>query len=399
MSDSRSALLAKEEKFEATQRNNTNFNQIVGNSVVDANSNKYKINLKSFPGDIQSDPSLLHYINFAINVRGKSKYNRGDRLYRVDKDPNGAGLTSDELSSSFDNILVLGGAAAGAVAGAKAGQNIDRIIPGRTPGTAAGQAGRAAAGSVIKGLAGGLGALGGAALGSLVADITNSSDTLSPDNTYRISDSITLHLQERPSVKYSAQYANKDLGTLAGILGVTGGNSLSESLNNATNMSGEIASAALLGLAKLPSIFGGTDVKSILSARAGVNLNPFREVLFEAIDFRSFSFNHRFMPKSNAETQMVQSIIKLFKFHMHPELSTNRLFFIYPAEFQITYFFKNQENKYFHKFTPCVLTDMQVSYGGEQFSSFKDGAPNEINLALTFRETEILTKEKIIQGY
>jgi hypothetical protein len=42
---------------------------------------------------------------------------------------------------------------------------------------------------------------------------------------------------------------------------------------------------------------------------------------------------------------------------------------------------------------------MDVNYGGEQFSSFRDGAPTEINMSLTFRELEILTKKMVQEGY
>jgi hypothetical protein len=43
---------------------------------------------------------------------------------------------------------------------------------------------------------------------------------------------------------------------------------------------------------------------------------------------------------------------------------------------------------------------MQVEYGGEQFSSFSSGAPTEINLTLSFRELELITKESIkSRGY
>jgi hypothetical protein len=83
---------------------------------------------------------------------------------------------------------------------------------------------------------------------------------------------------------------------------------------------------------------------------------------------------------------------------MHPELSPNKLFFIYPSEFEIRYFFKNDENHYFHKIGTCALTDMQVDYGGEQFSSFEDGAPTEIGLSLTFRELEQVTTQGVQYG-
>jgi hypothetical protein len=38
---------------------------------------------------------------------------------------------------------------------------------------------------------------------------------------------------------------------------------------------------------------------------------------------------------------------------------------------------------------------MHVEYGGDQFASFSNGAPVEINLTLSFRELELITKETI----
>ena len=105
------------------------------------------------------------------------------------------------------------------------------------------------------------------------------------------------------------------------------------------------------------------------------------------------------MPKSDWEANAVQDIIKLFKFHMHPEISQNKLFFIYPSEFEITYFYGGSQNQYFHKFKPCVLESLDVTYGGDQYSSFFNGKPTEVNLSLVFRETEILTKQQIKDGY
>ena len=80
-------------------------------------------------------------------------------------------------------------------------------------------------------------------------------------------------------------------------------------------------------------------------------------------------------------------------------MSESKLFFIYPSEFQITYRFGSSENGYFHKFAPCALESMEVNYGGEQFSSFADGYPTEVNMTLTFRELEIMTKKMIDKGY
>lgn len=376
------------------------FIEKVGDTVTTSSRTKYDINVIRFPETLGTDPSLQHYVSFAINIRGKSKYTiDSDRLFTITREP-GASLTPEEISAAGKGLTTIAGAALGGVLGNKLGAAIVDKIKNRAAASGNKTLANAIAKKAVDVAAKTGGTVAGAAAGGAIAyGVINSLDLLKPDVSYRISDVIALHLEEKPSVKYSATYANKDLGTLAGVIGQTGSNDLSGALSKATEMSGEVAAAAVMGLAKLPSMFGGTDVKAVLSAGTKTAMNPFREVLFEAIDFRTFNFKYRLMPKNERESKEIYNIIRLFKFHMHPELSKNRLFFIYPAEFQITYFFRNRENKYFHRFAPCVLTDMQVDYGGEQFSSFKDGAPGEVNLTLTFRETEILTKEKIIQGY
>ena len=39
------------------------------------------------------------------------------------------------------------------------------------------------------------------------------------------------------------------------------------------------------------------------------------------------------MPKSQQETEKIRAIINQFKKHMHPEISSGKLFYIYPSEF------------------------------------------------------------------
>jgi hypothetical protein len=145
--------------------------------------------------------------------------------------------------------------------------------------------------------------------------------------------------------------------------------------------------------------FGSAGLGDIAQLSAKVRTNPFREVFFEGVDYRQFNFRYRFMPKDRTESQAVYNIIQTFKEHMHPELSKGGYFYIYPSEFEIVYYYKNKENPYFNRISQCALTDMSVDYGGEQFASFLDGSPTEINITLSFRELELLTKDSIKQGY
>jgi len=339
--------------------------------------NKFNVNVTQYPSDLQSAPNLQHYVLFNINVRGKSKFNEKKVLFETKRDPNSANLSADQLASPAVRGTTY------AAAGAAAGVAVTSLVSGAA--AAFGKTGATA--KVVSKVAGGA---SGVAVGAAMAN----SDILKKDTTYRISDAIALYVDGPPTVKYSMNYANKELGTL---LGVLSGSVLDG--QSAMKGAGETAAALGASLAKLPGAFGAADVGAALSASSGTSLNPFKETVFESVDFRSFSFKYKFFPKNRSESDAVYNIINTFKFHMHPEMSTGKLFFIYPSEFNITYYFGSEENDYFHKFATCALESMDVSYGGEQFSSFRDGSPTEINMTLTFRELEILTKNMIQDGY
>ena len=350
-----------------------------------SDENKFKVNIAQYPSDLQTADNLQHYILFNINIRGKSKFNQEKTQFEVKKNPDSANLSPDQLASGPIRVITAG------AAGVAAGVAVSSLAKGATKafGLTGGK------NPIIDESAVNVGAnVIGVAAGAAVGIAVNQADILQPDTTYRISEAIALYVDGPPTVKYSMNYANKELGTLLGVL--------SGSVIDSQGFgAGSVEAGAAIGasLAKLPGAFGVADLGSALSVSSGTALNPFRETVFESVDFRSFAFKYKFYPKNKTESEAVYNIINTFKFHMHPEMSEGKLFFIYPSEFNITYYFGNVKNPYFHKFTTCVLESMDVTYGGEQFSSFKDGSPTEINMSLTFRELEVLTKSMINQGY
>ena len=90
----------------------------------------------------------------------------------------------------------------------------------------------------------------------------------------------------------------------------------------------------------------------------------------------------------------------MFKLHMHPEFKdTNKFLYIYPSEFDITYYSNGAENTSIHKHTSCVLTEMNINYTpNSQFTTFADGTPTQINVMMTFRELAQLDKDMISGG-
>ncbi len=137
-----------------------------------------------------------------------------------------------------------------------------------------------------------------------------------------------------------------------------------------------------------------------VSAATGLAFNPRKEQVFKGVDFRTFQIEYQFFPRSSTESRNILNIIKMFKLHMHPEFKdTNKFLYIYPSEFDITYYSNGTENTSIHKHTSCVLTEMTINYTpNSQFTAFADGTPTQINMQLTFRELAQLDKQMVAGG-
>ena len=200
---------------------------------------------------------------------------------------------------------------------------------------------------------------------------------------------------------YGVQYDGEDLGTLVGF---AAGGSMTDMVDG-NLMNPDLGRAALLTAARVPgaigNIFGANlDAASALQVGTATAPNPFREQVFRNVQTREFVFEYTFLPQSANEAKNVRDIIKQFKFHMHPEISKDGLFYVYPSTFDISYLFNGtKENPNLHKISTCVLENMEVDYGGQGWHTFGDGMPTEINMRLKFRELEVMTKERIEKGY
>jgi hypothetical protein len=353
----------------------------------------YNINNLSYPTGVSSDPDKLHYVCFFINMRGKSQIFANDNL-----DPKmGQSATTSENRldpTKMGRAAVLGGAAMGGLAGLSLGKTAGKAV------YAAGGKSNLAATAVQ--------VVGGAAvavLGAAVADFA-----VRPDTTYRISDVITLHLPHAPKVSYGASYADIELG--AGIGALSGGSSAVDATKEGISveaMKATVLAASAVGAGKAAAImtakFGGAPVSGEQVTAAtqlaeGQSINPFREVLFKNMSFRRHSFNYTFMPKSKDESDNIFNILKTFRYHMHPELSSGSLYMIHPSEFVIQLYFDGNENTNFPKMATCALETCDIQYGdGTRFSSFYDGSATEISMNLVFRELSSLTKADINNGY
>lgn len=147
------------------------------------------------------------------------------------------------------------------------------------------------------------------------------------------------------------------------------------------------------------------NAQALAEMELGYIANPHQANVFQGVQFRDFTYSFVFQPRNSAESVEIQNIIYKFKYHMlpssnDPKYHTATRFWFYPENFVIGLF--SPSDRYLFKISTCVLKSMTVDYAGEcQTPSFftGTGAPVDVRLSLTFRETEILTKERIAEGY
>ena len=151
---------------------------------------------------------------------------------------------------------------------------------------------------------------------------------------------------------------------------------------------------------------GMTGVKELYEMRVGKVFSNRMEVAFTGLEKRKFNYTFKMTPRSQKEAEEIRAIIFAFKSNMLPELDGDyekgrRM--IVPNTFDISYMYNGSENPYLHKISTCVLKSLQVSDGGDRYKTFDsqgDGAPPvDTSISLGFTELEIITRERVHEGY
>ena len=230
--------------------------------------------------------------------------------------------------------------------------------------------------------------------------------------TVRMNTAITLYMPPSVSVSYGANYTDTEIGAAAAVGAqayqdiVSGGKGVLETANKSLKALGpEIGDGmirkALGAIDMIPGLEGAMEV---VEMQRGFIKAPRMELAFKGIPKRSFQYDFKMIPKSAAEAEEIQKIIKGFKLNMLPEMvegKANRL--TMPNTFDIQYMYNGKDNSYLHKISTCVLETMSVVYGGDRYKTFEansNGAPPvEVQITLGFKEMDLITRELANQGF
>ena len=231
----------------------------------------------------------------------------------------------------------------------------------------------------------------------------------------RTNDAIVLYMPPQVVLNTIATYKESELGTMLGMGLDAAENNRAAQLQGGANAAGiqgfkdvmRMGAEQAKKLAKTAFAQSGNDIVGAEQKMKNLAENNFMEVMFSGLGFRKFSYTWKFSPKSPEESAEVDKIIRTFRFHMLPEKKGKSLgrYYVLPAEFDIFYMFRGEENTWMNKVTSAVCINCDVNYTPNGYQTFRphekrNGAPPvEIDFKLDFMETKLITKEDVLEGY
>ena len=252
-------------------------------------------------------------------------------------------------------------------------------------------------------------------IGNGLSYISQANLTISPKLTNPVG-IVSLYMPDILEANYNSHYTEMSLAADTGLLqtirelnqatGDVGKAFKAGSLMDAAKSLGRSASSdpAVLDLLTKFANKLGVDtgqLGSVLLKGQGFAINPQMQMIYQGISLREFNLSFTFTPKTATDSDTIDTILWLFKNYSLPTLtstsstSTDSLFLVPPAVFNVDFLIKGQENKYLPKYGDCALLDVAVNYAPNGFAAFDNGAPVQTTLNLHFKEIAALDRSKI----
>lgn len=211
----------------------------------------------------------------------------------------------------------------------------------------------------------------------------------------RVVSSMAIYMPQNLKFNLRADYGPAEIGIGIGVLAkakdfYTSGFDTAN-LGSALQQAGKGiigASAFLTG-----GLMGG--VGAALQRRTGIAPSAMSEMIFNGIDYREFSFTFKFTPRSKMESDTVNKMVNQFKMAMLPERYGTGSIAAYkvPFEFVIRFMKGTKINPFIEQIGLCACTAVEIDLG-DKFSTHSYGDPVTTNLTITFRELELIEKQR-----
>ena len=369
------------------------------------NRSKQSTKMLSFPIDVGADPGIGnngHYIMFFINEQTHAKLKFGNEAGESSGGETGVGNILGEaqirkmigLEKIFNEKF---GGFVGNFVPDKISKYFIKGLTDTTMGAKSGKSGRIK--TEVKHT-------------NKEAHRINTTVNVQRKATTRLDTAISMYMPMSVKVKYNAKYEDIKMGAITGEtmdIADTLMNDGTIEQNDIDKLAKEGGAAMEKTITKMiGNVPGLGGLREAAEMRKGVIYADRFELAFKGIDKRTFQYEFKMIPRSKDEADEIKKIINAFKLNMLPEFAnsgSNRSgrSMTIPNTFDIQYMYQNAENNYLHKISTCYLQSMDVSYGGSRYKTFDgnaDGAPPvETSISLTFKEIELITRERALEGF
>lgn len=228
--------------------------------------------------------------------------------------------------------------------------------------------------------------------------------------------SCILYLPQAVQIADRAEYDNVDLGIIgAGVeAGMNAGQGAvnafaDQALKNVDSVVKAITGgtatgtpAGRLAVNRAARLIPNEQARGAVRASTRTVVNPNTRALFKSIPLREFTFNFKMIPTSVQETQMIKDIILFFRKELYPqliEIDGLAAGFEYPNVFDITMYYKDPSKGLATKLQPCYLRNFSATYNAGSMAFLEGGDFAEVDISMSFIESQALDKKKILEGF
>lgn len=215
--------------------------------------------------------------------------------------------------------------------------------------------------------------------------------------------------------QYVARFTGVDLGILGGLL-VDVGSATKETLSSIMangiseegltkllsstkavpeGLAGDIATLLLIRFAGLAGNFlNSPGIPTAVEQVLGRIVNPRTVSAFHGMNLRTHNFQWVLAPKNEAESQSLENIFSIIRYHMHPDTGATEYVLLYPSEVEIDVIGVEQQIFFFKR---CVITGFNVDRtAAGQPAFFKDSQmPVMYKCSLSLSEVETITRKDL----
>ena len=217
-------------------------------------------------------------------------------------------------------------------------------------------------------------------------------------NKRSVVDTIAIYMPQTLKFNLAADYGPTEIGAALGAL-----SKIKDAYNAGQffgSDAGAIAAQAgqlITGLAGFATGGLGAGVNAAVQRRTGIAPAAMTEMIFNGLDYRTFSFTFKFTPRRRKESEIVNNMLHAIKSAMLPaQYGTGSSIAAYkvPHEFVIRFMKGTKINPFIDQIGLCACTGVDIDYGSDKFSTHPSGDPVSIDATLTFRELELMERTR-----